>query len=73
MTDRPGCRTRPDPVLAVEAFLGMHPATYRPNELAEALSLSSGFDPSIVAEVVAYLLAVGRATLDDEGYLVRHR
>ena len=48
----------------------MHPATYRPNELAEALSLSSGFDPSIVAEVVAYLLETGRIALDDEGYLV---
>jgi hypothetical protein len=71
VTDRPGCRARPGPVLAVEAFLGEHPGAYRPAEFAAAFP--GGLEPSAVAEVVAYLLAVGRAVLDDEGYLVRQR
>jgi hypothetical protein len=71
MTDQPGCRARPGPVLAVEAFLGEHPGVYRPGELAAALA--GELKPSAVAEVVAYLLAVGRAGLDEEGYLVRER
>ncbi len=68
MTDRRGCRARPEPVLAVEASLHEHPGAYRPDELAAALPGDLG--PSAVAEVVAYLLAVGRAALDEEGYLV---
>ncbi len=71
MTDRPGCRARPGPVLAIEAFLGEHPGAYRPDELAVALT--GDLEPSAVAEVVAYLLAVGRAVLDDEGCLVREK
>jgi hypothetical protein len=38
-----------------------------------AAAFPGGLEPSAVAEVVAYLLAVGRAVLDDEGYLVRQR
>lgn len=71
MTDRPGCRARPGPVLAVEAFVREHPGVYRPAELAPALS--GVLEPSTVAEVVAYLLAAGRVVLDDEGRLVRQR
>ncbi len=71
MTDRPGCRARPGPVLAVEAFLGEHPGAYRPAELPAAFP--GNLEPSAVAEVVVYLLAAGRATLDEEGYLVRER
>lgn len=64
-----GCRARPGPVLAVEAFLDEHPGAYRPDDLA--LALAGGLDASAVAEVVAYLLASGRAVLDGDGCLVR--
>lgn len=69
MTDPRRCRSRPEPVLAVEAFVHEHPGLFRPEELAAALM--GGFEPSVVAEVVAYLLEVGRVALDDGGRLVR--
>lgn len=68
MTDRPRCRARPDPVLAVEAFLRERPGVYRPDEIAGAMARS--LEPSAVAAVVAYLLESERAVLDDEGCLV---
>ena len=68
MTDRPGCRARPGPVLAVEAFLRQRPGVYRPDEIAGVMV--GGLEPSAVAAVVAYLLDTGRVVLDDEGCLV---
>ncbi len=65
---RPGCRARPGPVLGVEALVREHPGSFRPGDLAAALA--GELEPPAVAEVVAYLLAAGRITLDDEGYLV---
>jgi hypothetical protein len=69
MTDRPGCRARPGPVLAVEAFLDENPGVFRPEELPQVFA--DVLEPSSVAEVVAYLLVSGRAALDDDGYLLR--
>jgi hypothetical protein len=65
---RPGCRARPGPVLGVEALVRERPGVYRPSDLAAALA--GELEPPAVAEVVAHLLAAGRITLDDEGYLV---
>ena len=68
MNDLSGCRARPGPVLAVEAFLQERPGVYRPDEIARAPV--GGLEPSAVAAVVAYLLDTGRVVLDDEGCLV---
>ena len=65
--DRPGCRARPEPVLAVEAIVREHPRLLRPADLAAALA--GELEPPAVEEVAAYLLAAGRIALDDEGYL----
>jgi hypothetical protein len=71
MTGLPGCRARPGPVLAVEAFVREHPGACRPDEVAAAFA--GTFEPSAVVEVVAYLVGAGRVLLDDEGCLVRRR
>ena len=67
MTDRPGCRARPGPVLGVGALVREHPGLFRPGDLAAALA--GEVEPPAVVEVAAYLLAAGRIVLDDEGYL----
>lgn len=66
-SERPGCRARPGPVLAIEALVREHPGTYRTDDLAAALAPE--LELPAVAEVAAYLLAAGRIGLDAEGYL----
>jgi hypothetical protein len=55
----------------IEAFLDEHPGAWRPDELAAVFA--GILTPSAVAEVVAYLLASGRAGIDDDGCLFRRR
>jgi hypothetical protein len=69
VTSRHRCRSRPEPVLAVEAFVREHPGGFRPEEVAAALT--GGLEPSAVTEIIEYLLEAGRIALDDGGRLVR--
>jgi hypothetical protein len=68
VTAGPGCRARPDPVVAVEAFIRGRPGEIAPDDLADALC--GEVPPPVVAEVVAYLLSIGRLGLDRDGHLV---
>lgn len=68
MTGRPGCRARPEPVVAVEAFVRDRPGAIAPDELADALG--GELPPPVVTEIVAYLLSTGRLGLDRDGRLV---
>lgn len=57
MTRTRGCRARPGPVLAVEAFIGEHPGIYRPEELADIFAVTA-LPPAVVKEVLAHLLGI---------------
>ena len=70
MTRTRGCRARPGPVLAVEAFIGEHPGIYRPEELADIFAVTA-LPPAVVKEVLAHLLGTGRVVLDNDGRLDR--